>query len=54
MQDVEELKGIEWEAVIIDDCQQSCILAHSGFMNFAIGWRLLLMNAQLEVHLLSL
>ncbi|KNA08678.1 hypothetical protein SOVF_160460 isoform B [Spinacia oleracea] len=48
-EDVEELKGIGWEAVIIDDCQLSCILAHSGcIMNLSTCWRLLLMNAQLK------
>ncbi|KAL2938417.1 Helicase protein MOM1 [Bienertia sinuspersici] len=48
-EDIEELKGIVWEAVIIDDCQQSCILANSGcFMNMTTRWRLLLINAQLK------
>ncbi|XP_010689098.2 helicase protein MOM1 isoform X3 [Beta vulgaris subsp. vulgaris] len=48
-EDVEDLKGIEWEAVLVDDCQQSCILAQSGcIMNLATGWRLLLMNTQLK------
>ncbi|XP_021732343.1 uncharacterized protein LOC110699165 isoform X2 [Chenopodium quinoa] len=48
-EDVEELKGIHWEAVIIDDSQQSCILTHSGSIkNLDTGWRLLLMNAQLR------
>ncbi|XP_021766470.1 uncharacterized protein LOC110730938 isoform X1 [Chenopodium quinoa] len=48
-EDVEELKGIRWEAVIIDDSQQSCILTHSGCINdLDTGWRLLLMNAHLR------
>lgn len=52
IQDVEELIGIEWEAVIVDDCQHSSIMAYSGCIrNLTTGWRLLSINAQLEVQL---
>jgi len=52
MQDLTMIKGIQWEAVIVDDCQQSCVMAHYGSIKSLVtDWRLLLVNAQLKVHL---
>ncbi|KAJ8441638.1 hypothetical protein Cgig2_025805 [Carnegiea gigantea] len=48
-EDLNLIKGIQWEAVIVDDCQQSCVMEHCGSIKSLVAdWRLLLVNAQLK------
>ncbi|XP_074303491.1 uncharacterized protein LOC141637963 isoform X2 [Silene latifolia] len=48
-EDLEEIKRMDWEAVIIDDSQEHCILGNSGCIKTLVtNWRLLLFNAQLK------
>ncbi|KAH9613949.1 hypothetical protein KSS87_011018 [Heliosperma pusillum] len=61
IEDLEEIRRVDWEAVIIDDSQEHCILGNSDcFKTLVTHWRLLLFNAQLKdtvaeyVNILSL
>ncbi|KAK9691485.1 hypothetical protein RND81_09G199800 [Saponaria officinalis] len=48
-EDLKEIKGMEWEAVIIDDCQKHSILEKSVCIKTLVtDWKLLLFNAQLK------
>ncbi|XP_074307801.1 uncharacterized protein LOC141642771 isoform X2 [Silene latifolia] len=60
-EDLEHIKGIDWEAIIVDDCQEHCFVKHADCIKaFATSWKLLLLNAQLKdtvavyVNILSL
>ncbi|KAK9676594.1 hypothetical protein RND81_11G087600 [Saponaria officinalis] len=48
-EDLEHIKGIDWEVIVIDDCQEHYILEHSHCIKtLASNWKLLLLNAQLK------
>ncbi|KAH9614916.1 hypothetical protein KSS87_023646 [Heliosperma pusillum] len=60
-EDLEHIKGIDWEAIIVDDCQEHCFVQNSDCIKtLATNWKLLLLNAQLKdtvavyVNILSL
>lgn len=50
MQDVQTLKGIKWEAVIVDECQYNNVISNVELIKMLpMNMRLLLFNGQLKV-----
>ncbi|KAL9243913.1 hypothetical protein vseg_017748 [Gypsophila vaccaria] len=48
-EDLEEIKGMQWEAVIVDDCQKHSILENFFCIKtFVTNWKLLLFNTRLK------
>ncbi|GMG98857.1 hypothetical protein Nepgr_000697 [Nepenthes gracilis] len=49
LEDVEALKCIGWEAVVVDHCQNSDIVVHSDYIKkLSVNWRLLLTNIHVK------
>ena len=53
IQDLEHIQGIEWEVIIVDDCQEPSILGDSGYIKtLSTNWKLLLLNGQRKVNII--
>ena len=55
MQDLNTLQCIQWEAIIIDECQRTRTLEHLGNIKIlAAEMRLLVVSGQIKVYYLCL